>query len=275
MLTPPGIDPVIVHLGPFAVRWYGLTYVVGFLAGWWLARRRASRADSSWTPLEVDDLIFYSVLGVVLGGRLGWLLFYGRHALSEDPTYWYKIWQGGMSFHGGLIGVLCALAFLAWRRGRNLGDVFDFTAPLPTLGLASGRIGNFINSELWGKPTDLPWGFAVRGADGITQVLHPSQLYEAGLEGLVLFAILWTFTSRPRPRWAPTALFLIFYGTFRTLIEFVRVPDADLGYLAGGWLTMGMVLSLPMVLIGVGLLAYAYGRRTPSGNYRSKAAGGA
>ena len=269
MLSYPGFDPVIVRLGPFAVRWYGAMYVVGFLGGWWLARRRASRADSSWTPLEVDDLIFYSVFGVVLGGRLGWLLFYGRNALAEDPTYWYKIWLGGMSFHGGLVGVLVALGFLAWRRRRHLGDVFDFTAPLPTLGLAAGRIGNFINGELWGKPTDVPWGFAVRGSDGVMQVLHASQLYEAGLEGLLLFAILWTYTARPRPRWAPTAVFLVFYGIFRTLIEFVRVPDLDPGYLFGGWLTMGMVLSAPMVLVGLGLLGYAYARPAPSGNYRA------
>ncbi len=267
MLTYPDMNPVALPLGPLKVRWYGIMYVLGFTAAWWLARRRARAAESSWTALEVDDLVFYAALGVVAGGRLGWLLFYGQQALAEDPTYWYKIWLGGMSFHGGLIGVLTALAILAWRRGRNLGDVFDFTAPLPTLGLAAGRFGNFINGELWGKPTDLPWGFAVKGPDGVVRVLHASQLYEGILEGLALFVILWWFTARPRPRWAATALFLIGYGTFRILIEFVRIPDAVPGYLAGGWLTMGMVLSAPMLAIGLALLVFSYVRRQPSGNY--------
>ena len=275
MLTYPDFDPIALSLGPLKIRWYGLMYVIGFIAAWWLARRRASRPESNWTAVEVDDLVFYAVFGVILGGRIGWLLFYGEHALAEDPSTWYKIWKGGMSFHGGLCGVVVALAVLAWQRRRQLGDVFDFTVPLPLLGIAAGRFGNFINSELWGKPTDVPWGFAVRGGDGIVRVLHPSQLYEGALEGLVLFALLWWFTSRPRPRWAPTGLFLLGYGTFRILIEFVRVPDADIGYLSGGWLTMGMVLSLPMVLGGLGLLAYAYGTRTPSGNFKAAAAGAA
>lgn len=271
MLTFPGFDPVALALGPLKVRWYGLMYVLGFFAAWGLGRRRASQPHSTWTPIEVDDLVFYAVFGVILGGRIGYLLFYGHQALADDSSYWYKIWLGGMSFHGGLVGVVVALAVLAYQRKRALGDVFDFTAPLPTLGIAAGRFGNFINGELWGKPTTLPWGFAVRGADGTVRVLHPSQLYEGALEGLLLFAIIWWFTSRPRPRWAPTGLFLLGYGTVRILIEFVRVPDEQLGYLADGWLTMGISLSLPMVVIGGGLLAYAYFSRQPSGNYASVA----
>jgi phosphatidylglycerol:prolipoprotein diacylglycerol transferase len=267
MLTYPGFDPVALALGPLKIRWYGLMYVVGFLAAWWLARRRAAQPGSTWTPLQVDDLVFYCVFGVILGGRIGWLLFYGQQALHDDPGYWYKIWEGGMSFHGGLLGVLVALAVLARRHGKNLVDVFDFTAPIPTIGFGAGRLGNFINGELWGKPTDLPWGFAVRQPDGSVAVLHPSQLYEATLEGLVLFLLLWWFTSRPRPRWAPSGLFLVGYATFRILVEFVRVPDVQLGYLAAGWVTMGQILSVPMLLAGIGMLVYAYAKRVPSGNY--------
>jgi phosphatidylglycerol---prolipoprotein diacylglyceryl transferase len=173
-----------------------------------------------------------------------------------------KIWEGGMSFHGGLIGVVVALTLFAWRRDRNAADVYDFTAPLPALGLFFGRIGNFINSELWGKVTTVPWGFRVNGA-----VRHPSQLYEAALEGLLLFAVLWWFTSRPRPRLAPSGLFLLMYGAARFLIEFVRVPDEHIGYLAGGWLTEGQVLSIPMILAGILMLAWAYRARQPSGNF--------
>jgi phosphatidylglycerol:prolipoprotein diacylglycerol transferase len=267
MLRYPGIDPVAVALGPLKVRWYGLMYVTGFVWAWWLARRYAARPGSTWTAVDVDDLMFYAVFGVIVGGRIGWLLFYGHEALAEDPGYWYKIWLGGMSFHGGFAGVIVAVALLGWRRGRRLGDVFDFTVPLPTIGIAAGRLGNFINGELWGKPTTLPWGFAVPQQDGTTQVLHPSQLYEGILEGLVLAVIMWWFTSRPRPRWAVSGVFLTGYSTFRILIEFVRVPDRQLGYLAGGWLTMGIVLSVPVLLAGIMLLAYAYRVREPSGNY--------
>ena len=167
-----------------------------------------------------------------------------------------------MSFHGGLIGVLVAISIFAIRRSRRISDVFDFTAPLPGIGLFAGRIGNFINGELWGKPTSLPWGFRVNGV-----VRHPSQLYEALLEGLLLFSVLWIYTAKPRPRLAPSGLFLLIYGCSRFLIEFVRVPDAQIGYLAGGWLTMGQVLSLPMILIGASLLVFAYSRRVPSGNF--------
>lgn len=265
MIPYPHIDPVLVALGPLKVRWYGIAYVAGFLAAWALARRRARQVGSTWTPVDVEDLIFFCVFGVVLGGRLGYLLFYGQEQLAHDPSYWYKVWEGGMSFHGGLMGVVIALTVFAFRRRRSMGDVFDFVAPVPGIGILCGRIANFINGELWGKPTDVPWGFAVPTERGVV-VLHASQLYEGLLEGLVTFLILWWFTSSSRPRWVPSGLFLILYAVFRTALEFVRVPDAQLGYLAGGWLTMGMVLSLPMFAIGAGMIAYGYAKRTPSGN---------
>ena len=261
MLTYPDIDPVALALGPVSIHWYGLMYVVGFIGAWWLARRRAAGTGSTWKPVDVDDLIFFAALGVILGGRLGWIVFYGFDGVRADPLAALRIWQGGMSFHGGLAGVMIALAWFARRRGRAIADVFDFTAPLPAVGLFAGRIGNFINGELWGKPTDLPWGFLVDG-----QVRHASQLYEALLEGVVLFLVLWWFTARPRWRLAPSGLFLACYGTFRFLIEFVRVPDANLGYLGFGWVTMGQLLSLPMIVAGLAMLGYAYRRRTASGN---------
>ena len=263
MLAYPQPDPIAFSIGPLHVRWYGLMYLLGFLAAWWLARRRAADARSTWKPTDVDDLIFYSAVGVILGGRLGWMLFYGTERILADPASVIRIWEGGMSFHGGLIGVLAALGLFASRRSRSIGDVFDFTAPLPAIGFGAGRIGNFINGELWGKPTDVPWAFLV---DGVPR--HASQLYEALLEGLLLFVILWWFTSTPRPRWAPSGLFLVCYGVFRFAVEFVRVPDENRGYLFLGWVTMGQLLSLPMIVAGLWMLAYAYRGNTPSGNYR-------
>ena len=257
-------DPVAFSIGPLHVHWYGLMYLLGFLAGWALARRRAAQPGSSWTPVQVDDLIFYCALGVILGGRLGWMLFYGTERILTEPLSVLRIWEGGMSFHGGLIGVLVALGLFARKYDRNLGDVFDFTAPLPAIGFGAGRIGNFINGELWGKPTQVPWAVVVDG-----QALHPSQLYEATLEGVVLFVILWWFTARPRPRWAPSGLFLICYGTFRFLVEFVRVPDANRGYLLLDWVTMGQILSTPMILAGLVMIAIAYRRGEPSGNFKA------
>ncbi|HET8691047.1 MAG TPA: prolipoprotein diacylglyceryl transferase [Steroidobacteraceae bacterium] len=262
MIAYPEIDPVAFAIGPVRVHWYGLMYVVGFAAGWWLARRRAALPGSTWKPADVDDLIFFAAMGVILGGRIGWILVYGFDTVLENPWNVFRVWEGGMSFHGGLIGVMLAVALFAKRRGRRVADVFDFTAPLPAVGLFAGRLGNFINGELWGKPTDLPWGVLYRG-----EVLHPSQLYEAALEGLVMFAILWWFTMKPRWRLAPAGLFLALYGLFRFLVEFVRVPDANLGYLAFGWLTMGQVLSLPVLAAGLAMLGFAYTRRQPSGNY--------
>jgi len=242
MFVYPNPDPVALSIGPIHVRWYGFMYLVGFLGAWWLARRRASKPGSSWTPTDVDDLIFYCTVGVILGGRLGWMLFYGTERILADPFGVLRIWDGGMSFHGGLIGVLAALAMFANHRDRLIADVFDFTAPLPAIGFGAGRIGNFINGELWGKPTDVPWAVIV---DGVAR--HASQLYEAFLEGLVLF--------------------LVCYGIFRFAVEFVRVPDENRGYLFLGWVTMGQILSLPMIIAGLWMLAVAYRRREPSGNY--------
>jgi phosphatidylglycerol---prolipoprotein diacylglyceryl transferase len=262
MIAYPEIDPVAFAIGPVKVHWYGLMYVVGFIAGWWLARRRAAQPGSTWKTADVDDLIFYAAVGVIVGGRLGWILVYGFDAVRDDPLAIIRVWQGGMSFHGGLAGVMIAVTLFARSRGRRVADVFDFTAPLPAVGLCAGRIGNFINGELWGKPTDLPWGMRVDG-----EVLHPSQLYEAALEGVVLFAVLWWFTSKPRPRLAPAGLFLTLYAIFRIGVEFVRVPDENIDYLAFGWLTMGQLLSLPVLVAGLAMLAWAYTRRQPSGNY--------
>jgi len=255
MLTYPGFNPIAFEIGPVKVHWYGIMYLLGFAGAWWLARRRAARPGSTWKTEDVDDLIFFAMLGVILGGRIGYVLFYGLKFWGADAWYPLKIWEGGMSFHGGLLGVVAALSLFAWRRGRAAGDVYDFTAPLPALGLFFGRIGNFINSELWGKVTTVPWGFKVNG-----EVRHPSQLYEAGLEGLLLFVVMWWFTATPRPRLAPSG---------RSLVEFVRVPDEHIGYLAGGWFTEGQLLSLPMILAGAALLAWAYRERIPSGNYAS------
>ncbi|HUK00801.1 MAG TPA: prolipoprotein diacylglyceryl transferase [Steroidobacteraceae bacterium] len=262
MLQYPGFNPVAFSLGRLKVRWYGIMYLVGFAAAWWLARRRAAQPGSSWKAVDVDDFVFYAMLGVIIGGRIGYVLFYGLSFWARDPWYPLKIWEGGMSFHGGLLGVIVAVALFALRRGRQIADVFDFTAPLPGIGLFAGRVGNFINGELWGKPTTVAWGFNVNG-----EVRHASQLYEALLEGLLLFVILWWFTSKRRPQLAPSGLFLVLYGAARFGLEFVRVPDDHIGYLAGGWLTMGQVLSFPMLIAGIVLLAIAYRRKVPSGNF--------
>lgn len=262
MIDYPKINPIALRFGPLKVHWYGLMYLIAFFAAWILGRRRASRSYSTWKPSDVDDLVFFGMVGVILGGRIGYVLFYGWTFWAADAWYPLKIWDGGMSFHGGLIGTIVAMIVLAQRRHRRIADVFDFAAPLPGIGIFAVRIGNFMNGELWGKPTTLPWGFLYHGV-----VRQPSQLYEAFLEGIVLFGVLWWFTSRPRPRLAPSGPFLLLYGIFRFLVEFIRVPDPQLGHLARGWLTMGQALSLPMILIGEALLTYAYSARASSGNF--------
>jgi len=262
MLHYPGFNAIAFEIGPVKVHWYGIMYLIGFAGGWWLARIRAAKPGSTWKATDVDDFVFYVMVGVILGGRLGYVLFYGLSYWAKDLLYPLRIWEGGMSFHGGLLGVIFGMIVFALRRDRAVGDVFDFGAPLPGIGLLAGRIGNFINNELWGKITTAPWGFNVNG-----EVRHASQLYEAFLEGLVLLVVLWWFTSKPRPRFAPSGLFLILYGLSRFIVEFVRVPDEHLGYLAGGWLTMGQLLSLPMILIGAVMFLIAYSRRVPSGNF--------
>jgi len=257
MLNYPEIDPVLFAIGFIKIRWYGLMYVIGFVAAWLLARRRAAMPWSPVRPEQVDDMIFYGMLGVILGGRLGYVFVYGLDELARDPLYIVKITQGGMSFHGGLAGVIIAMWWYGRKLGRRIFEMTDFAAPLVPIGLGLGRIGNFINGELWGKETDVPWAFRVGD-----RVLHPSQLYEALLEGFALFVILWFFSRRPRPYMAVSGMFLLCYGAFRFFVEFYRVPDAHLGYLAFGWLTMGQILCLPMLLFGVLMMILAYRRPT-------------
>ena len=212
MLTYPHINPIAISIGPvfgigpLQVHWYGIMYLIGFVAAWLLARYRARKPGSTWTALDIDDLIFYCAMGVILGGRIGWCIFYGHDVIAENWLNVFHIWDGGMSFHGGMLGVMAAVWLFARIKKKHFADVLDFVAPLPGIGLMAGRFGNFINGELWGKPTTLPWGFRVMDPDGQMVVRHPSQLYEATLEGLVLFLILWWFTSKPRPRLAPTGL---------------------------------------------------------------------
>jgi phosphatidylglycerol:prolipoprotein diacylglycerol transferase len=259
MIVHPNFDPVAVQVGPVAIHWYGLMYLLGFAGCWWLGTVRARQPHWNWPRERVGDLLFYVALGVILGGRLGYTLFYNFSGFLHDPLVLLRIWEGGMSFHGGLLGVI--VAYLLFARAHKLDpwDVGDFGAPLIPFGLLTGRIGNFINGELWGKPTDLPWGMVFAHAG--PEPRHPSMLYEAFLEGAVLLAVLWWFGKKPRPRMAVSGLFILLYGVFRFAVEFVRLPDAHIGYLAWGWVTMGIVLSTPMIVAGALLLALAYRKR--------------
>ena len=258
-LIHPNINPIAFHIGPLPVHWYGLMYLLAFILVIVMGRRRIhTQPWLDWTEKDLDDVLTYGVLGVVLGGRLGYVLFYQPDFYFAHPADIVKLWDGGMSFHGGFLGVAFALWLFARGRGKRWLGTTDFIAPLVPLGLCAGRIGNFINGELWGRPTTLPWGMIFQGAGDIPR--QPSQLYEAALEGVALFFILWFFAKKPRPVGAVSGLFMLGYGIFRFLVEFTREPDAFLGFLALG-LTMGQWLSIPLILAGSGLLLWAYRRK--------------
>lgn len=266
------IDPIAFSIGPVAVHWYGIMYLIAFAAFWWLGERRRRAGRLPVGPTAFSDLAFYGMIGVILGGRVGYMLFYAAPELLADPLSLFRIWEGGMSFHGGLLGVLAAMWYWSRRNGMHFFDVMDFVAPLVPIGLGTGRLGNFIGGELWGRHTDLPWGMifpraidtaghsieqlkAMAGAGQLAaEARHPSQLYQMLLEGVLLFCILYFVSMKPKPRYLVSGLFALFYGVFRFGVEFVREPDAQLGYLAWGWLTMGQILSLPLILLGVVLL---------------------
>ena len=243
----PSINPVALDLGFFKLYWYGLMYLLAFLSAYFLAKYRSKSIDN-WSSKMTDDLIFYGAIGVVAGGRVGYMIFYNFSGLLSDPLSLFLIQNGGMSFHGGFLGVLLAMHLFNRKYNRSFFSTMDFVAPFVPLGLLYGRIGNFVNGELWGKITTSSWGMYIE-EQGVSR--YPSQLYEAFLEGLVLFIVLWIFSSKPRPKMSISAMFLIFYGLFRFIIEFVRTPDAQIGYLAFDWLTMGQILSLPMILFGI------------------------
>jgi len=272
-------DPVAFSVGPLQVHWYGIMYLLGFLFFWaggsWLAR---NRPWWGWTPQEVGDVLFYGMLGVVVGGRFGYVLVYGLESFLRDPLFLFRITQGGMSFHGGLLGVIVAMWWFGRRSGRSFWQVADFAAPLVPVGLGLGRIGNFIGGELWGRVSDVPWAMifanaiqpggwqspelrtAWEGGALDSMARHPSQLYQAFGEGFGLFLLLAVYSRLPRPAGAVSGLFLVGYGSFRLVAEFFREPDAHIGFLGGGWLTMGMLLSLPMILAGAFIMVFAYRR---------------
>jgi phosphatidylglycerol:prolipoprotein diacylglycerol transferase len=257
MLPYPEIDPVALALGPVKVHWYGLTYLTGLAFAWWLAARRTRRPWSVVKREKVDDLIFYAALGVVLGGRFGYALFYGGEQLAQDPSWLLRVWQGGMSFHGGFLGVLLAMFIFARRHKIVFGDLMDFVAPLVPVGLGLGRLGNFIGQELWGRPTDAPWAM-VFPRDPLQLARHPSQLYQFALEGVLLLVIMLWFSSRERPTWAVSGVFALGYGCLRFVAEFFREPDEHIGFQALGWMTRGQLLSLPMIALGIYLIVWSY-----------------
>ena len=256
MLQYPHFNPVAFEIGPLKVHWYGLMYLVGFIAAWWLALYRARKPSSGWNAPQIGDLIFYAAIGVIVGGRVGYMLFYDFFNFIHNPLILFRVWDGGMSFHGGLLGVGVATWIYARTHQKHWVNVVDFAAPLVPVGLAAGRLGNFINGELWGRVTTVPWAMVFPKAGPLPR--HPSQLYEFLLEGVLLFVILWWFSSTRRPPFAVVALFLVCYGCFRFSAEFFRQPDWPSGFIAFGWLTMGQLLSFPMILIGCIALWWVY-----------------
>lgn len=256
MIYIHNLSPVFLDLGLFKIHWYGIMYLMGFTASYWLCYYRRDRLG--WTKDDLSDALFYCALGVIIGGRLGYILFYDTASIINNPISIFQIWKGGMSFHGGVIGVIIAFLLLAKKKGVNPVDLSDYIMVPGPIGLGLGRLGNFINGELWGKPTDGSWG--VIFPQGGLQPRHPSQLYEMLLEGVLLFIILWIFTMKPRPRMIASGIFLLGYGSARFIVEFVRIPDSHLGYLLFDWMTMGQILSLPMIIIGIAMIAVGYSR---------------
>ena len=280
-LAFPNIDPVAVHLGPLAIRWYSLAYIAGILLGWWyVAKEHAKKPIPNLSKEALDDMIMWAVVGVVGGGRLGYVLFYKPGYYLSDPLQILRVWEGGMSFHGGCLGVIIAFILFARKYNIRFFQLIDVIACATPIGLGLGRLGNFIGGELWGRHTDAPWGMIFpraleslgKSREELYQMYlagqlshearHPSQLYEFTLEGIVMFSVLWFYSRKPRPRYAVSGLFALMYGSFRFLVEFVREPDAQLGFIAFDWLTMGQILSLP--LIAVGLLLLWLSRRAPT-----------
>ena len=260
MLTHPQFDPVLVSLGPLAIRWYGLMYVIGFIAFIMLGKRRAAQGlGRNLEPRDVDDMLVYGVLGVILGGRIGYVLFYKPGYYLQHPLEILQIWTGGMSFHGGFLGVLVAIWLFCRIHRKAWLATMDFIAPLVPIGLATGRLGNFINGELPGRPTDVPWGMWFPQVDPTPLARHPSQLYQFALEGVLLFVLLWIYSSKPRPVGAVSGAFLVGYGSFRFIAEFTRQPDDFLGLLEFG-LSMGQWLSLPMIVAGIAMMVWAHRR---------------
>lgn len=259
MIQYPNIDPVALSLGPVSIYWYGLTYVGGLIFAWWLGKQRAQLPNSPIKEAQIDDLIFYAALGIIGGGRIGYALFYGSGSLLDDPLRVFRIWEGGMSFHGGFLGVMIAMWFLCRNHKIEFSALLDFIAPLAPIGLALGRLGNFINQELWGRPADVPWAMVFPN-DPAGLARHPSQIYQFAMEGMLLFFILLWFTRVPRPRGSAAGLFLLGYGVFRSVAELFRQPDAHIGFDALGWLTRGQLLSFPMIIAGATIIIWAYKR---------------
>lgn len=249
MLNFPQINPIAFSLGPVKVHWYGLMYLLAFSLAYLLAHLRRNRYKLPWSDLEISDLIFYCSLGIIIGGRVGYMIFYDFHNFIRAPWILFKLWDGGMSFHGGVIGVFLGALYFSKKFSKKLLAVGDFITPLVPLGLACGRIGNFINGELWGRPSSMPWAMIFPMSDGNPR--HPSQLYEFLLEGIILFFIMWWYSSKKRPLGRISALFLICYAICRIIAEFFRQPDLQLGFIFANWVTMGMILSLPMLIIGL------------------------
>jgi phosphatidylglycerol---prolipoprotein diacylglyceryl transferase len=270
MLAYPVMDPIAFHLLSWPVYWYGLMYLVGFVVGWGLLRWRLSGTAPPFTDSQLSDMVFYTALGVIIGGRFGYMIFYDGRALFAHPLLLFQTWKGGMSFHGGMVGVILALFFYAQtlqsqaqktiqHRLMALLKLTDFIAPVVPVGLGAGRIGNFINGELWGRVTTVPWAMIFPRAGALPR--HPSQLYEAGLEGLLLFLVVWSYSRRPRPIGAVSGLFTFCYGVFRCIAECFREADAQIGYIAFGWLTEGQLLSFPLIIGGGALLIWSYRSR--------------